>query len=82
MESLTEIAKLRPILYRILFKAEAILASNISNLGNFFPSIDREDPNSSIESTISTSLIHNIASEGEAEQVVTWFLNLIFQQKK
>ena len=29
---------------------------------------------SSIESTISTSLIHNIAPEGKSEQVVIWFL--------
>ena len=34
---------------------------------------------SSTESTISTSLIHNIASEGELEQALTWVLNLIFQ---
>ena len=63
----------------ILFKAEAILASSISKFGKFVPAIDREDFNSSIESTISTSLIYNIASEGKSEQVVVWFLNLIFQ---
>ena len=57
----------------ILFKAEAILASNISKFGKNFPAIDREDFKSSNESTISTSLIHNIASEGKSEQVVTWF---------
>ena len=30
----------------------------------------------------STSLIHNMASDGQSEQVVTWFLNRIFQTKK
>ena len=30
------------------------------------------------ESTISTSVIHNIASEGEPEQALTWVLNLTF----
>ena len=65
----------------ILFKAEAILASNISNLGKFLPAIDREDFNSSTESTILSSWIHTIASDGQSEQVVTWFLNLIFQHK-
>ena len=34
------------------------------------PQTDREDFNSSNESTISTSLIHSIASDGESEQVV------------
>ena len=42
-------------LWMILFKTEAIFAS----------STDREDFNSSNESTISTSLIHNIASDGK-----------------
>ena len=42
---------------------------------------DHDDFNSSTESTISTSLIHNMASEGKSEQVVTWLLNLIFQHK-
>ena len=36
------------------------------------PATDREDLNSSTESTISTSLIHHIASEGKSEQGVTW----------
>ena len=44
-------------------------------------SSDREDFNSSNGSTISTSLIHNIASDGNSEQVVTWFLNRILQTK-
>ena len=65
----------------ILFKAEAIFASNMSKFGKFLPATDRDDFNSSIESTISTSLIHNKASEGNSEQTVTWFLNLIFQHK-
>ena len=47
----------------------------------FFPITVREDFNSSNESTVSTSLIHNIASGGNWEQVVTWFLNRIFQSK-
>ena len=42
---------------------------------------DREDFNSSNESTISTSLIHKIAFDGKSEEVVTWLLNLIFQHK-
>ena len=65
----------------ILFRAEAIFASIISKFGKFFPLADREDFNSSNESTISTSLIHNIASDGKSEQVVTWFLNRIFHTK-
>ena len=65
----------------ILFKSEAILASNISKVGKFFPAIDHEDFYSSNESTISTSLIHNIAFEGEPEQALTWALNLIFQHE-
>ena len=67
--------------WMILFRAEAILASNISNFGKFGSSNDCEDYNSSNESTISTSLIHNIASDGKSEQVVTWLLNPIFQYK-
>ena len=34
------------------------------------PSVDREDFNSSTDSTISTSLIHNVASDGNSEQIV------------
>ena len=63
----------------ILFKAESILASSGSKLGKSLPSIDREDFNSSTESTISTSLIHNITPEGKSEQELTLDLNLIFQ---
>ena len=65
------------------------LVQNRSNLRvqhlivwKLFPPTDREDLNSSNESTISTSSIHNIASDGKSQQVVTSFLNLIFQQKK
>ena len=29
----------------------------------------------------STSVIHSIASDGKSDQVVTWFLKLIFQNK-
>ena len=49
----------------ILFSAEAILASSTSKFGIEIPRIDDEDFKSSTESTISTSLIHCIASEGE-----------------
>ena len=43
----------------------------ISKFGKFFPESDREDFNSSNEATISTSLIHDIASDGKSELVVT-----------
>ena len=65
----------------ILFNAEAILASSTSKFGIETPRID-EDLKSSTESTISTSLIHCIASVGNCEQVHTSVLNLIFQQAK
>ena len=58
----------------ILFKAEAIHASSTSKFG-------RDDFKSSTESTISTSLIHNMASEGELEQTLTWVVHLIFQHE-
>ena len=68
--------------WMILFWADAILASSISKFGKWIqPRIERDDFKSSTESTIFNSLIHNIASEGESEQIVTWFLNVIFQQK-
>ena len=66
----------------ILFRAVAIFASSISMFGKSCPQTDRQDFNSSTESTISTSLIHNVASDGKSEQVVTWFLNLIFQHQE
>ena len=56
--------------WMVLFKAEAVFASDISKFGKFFPETDREDFNSSNESSISTSLIHNIASDGKSEQVI------------
>ena len=62
----------------ILLRADAVFASSISK---FLLAIDREDFYSSNDSTISTSLIHNTASDGKSEQVVTWFLNLIFQHE-
>ena len=65
----------------ILFKAEAILASSISKFRKSLPSIERGDFKSSTESTISTSLIHNIASEGKSEHELTWVWNLIFQHE-
>ena len=64
----------------ILFSAEAILASSTAKFGIGIPRKDDEDFNSSTESTISTSLIHCIASEGICEQVHTSVLDLIFQQ--
>ena len=67
--------------WMILFRAEPIRASSISKFGNFFPETDREDLNSSNESSVSTSLIQNIASDGKSEHAVTWFLIRIFQTK-
>ena len=64
----------------ILFSAEAILASSTSKFGIGIPLTHDEDLNSSTDSTISTSLIHCIASVGNCEQVHTSVLNLIFQQ--
>ena len=66
----------------ILFSAEAILASSTSKSCIRIPLVDDEDFKSSTESTISTSLIHNIASDGKWEQVATWFLNRTFQNQK
>ena len=63
----------------ILFSAEALLASSASKFGIEIHRIDDEDLKSSTESTISTSLIHCIASVGNCEQVHTSVLNLIFQ---
>ena len=57
--------------WMILFRAEAIFASSISKFGKSLPSIDHDDVNSSNESTIPTYVIHNIASDGKPEQVVT-----------
>ena len=64
----------------VLFSAEAIFASSTSKSGIRVPHADNEDFKSSTESTISTSLIHSIASVGNCEQVHTSVLNLIFQQ--
>ena len=62
------------------FGAGAILASTNSKFGPGTPVIEREDFRSSTDSTISTSLIHSIASARNCEQVHTSVLNLIFQQ--
>ena len=67
--------------WMISFRAEVIFASSISKFGKSFPQTDREDFNSSKESTISPSVIHNKASDGKSEQVVSWFLNFIIQHK-
>ena len=64
----------------ILLSAEAFLALSNSKFGPGVPLIEREDLRSSTESTISTSLIHSIASVGNCEQVRTSVLNLIYQQ--
>ena len=69
-------------LWMILFSAEAILASSTSKFSMWIPLVDDEDVNSSTESTISTSLIHCIASVGNCEQVHTSVLNPVFQQAK
>ena len=66
----------------ILFRAEAIFASNTSKFGIEIPRIDDEDCNSSTESTISNSLIQSTASVGNCEQVHTSVLNFIFQHAK
>ena len=63
----------------ILFSTEAILASSSSKFRKTVSAIDRDDFNSSTESTISTSLIHNIASEEKSEQELTCVLNFTFQ---
>ena len=68
----------------ILFRSDAIpRIQHLKNSGNeFYPeSIECDDVKSSTESTISTSLIHYISSEGELEQELTWVLNLIFQHE-
>ena len=64
----------------ILFRAEAILALSNSKFGPGVPLIEREDLRSSTDSTISTSLIHCIASIGNCEQVHTSVLNPIFHR--
>ena len=64
----------------IPFSVEAMLASSTSKSGIRIPLTDNEDFKSSTESTISTSLIHSIASVGNCEQVHTSVLNHIFQQ--
>ena len=66
----------------ILFSAEAILASTTSKSGIGIPLTDDEDFKSPTESTISTSLMHSMASVGNCEQVHTSVLNLMFQTSK
>ena len=67
-------------LWMNLFSAEATFASSTSKSGIRIPLTDNEDLKSSTESTISTFLIHSIASVGNCEQAHTSVLNLIFQQ--
>ena len=62
--------------------AEAISATSTSKSGIRIPLTEHEDLRSSTDSTISTSLIHSIASVGNCEQVRTSVWNLIFQQAK
>ena len=71
---------LKRVFWMILFSAEAILASSNSKFGPGVPLIEREDMISSTDSTISTSLIHDIASVENCEQIHTSNLNLIFPQ--
>ena len=53
------------------------------NLENFYEAMDREDEKkSSDESTIFTSLIHNIASGGKSERVVTCVFESSFSTPK
>ena len=59
---------------------EPILASSRSNSGPKVPFIEREDLRSSTYSTISTSSIQSIASEGNCELVHTTVLNMILKQ--
>ena len=68
------------VLWMIRFSAEAIFASSTSKSGVWIPLIEHEEIKSSTESTISTSLIHSIASVGNCEQVHNSVLSLIFQQ--
>ena len=63
-----------------LFSAEAFFASSTSKSGIRIHLTEHEDFSSSTKSTISTSLIHCIASVGNSEQVHTSVLNLIFQE--
>ena len=67
--------------WMIVFRAEAIFVEYFKKCGKFLPEADRRDFNSSSESTTSTSLTHNIASDWKSEQVVNWFLNRIYQTK-
>ena len=61
----------------IRFSAEATFASSTSKSGVRNPVMEHEDFRSSTDSTISTSLIHSIASVGNCEQV---HASVIFQQ--
>ena len=58
----------------ILFSAEAIFASSTSKSCIRIHLTEHEDFRSSTESTISTSLIHSIASVGNCEQIHTYSL--------
>ena len=49
------------------FTAEAIIMSSISKFGKRCPCTDREDVRSSSALTISTYLIHNIASKSDPD---------------
>ena len=66
--------------FEFRFSAEAIFASSTSKSGIRIPLTEHEDLRSSTDSTISTSLIHSIASVRHCEQVHTSVLKLIFQQ--
>ena len=62
---------LKWVLWMILFSAKAIFASSTLKSGIRIPLTEREDFKSSTESTISTPLIHSIASVKNCEQVHT-----------
>ena len=64
----------------IRFSAEAIFASSTSKSGIRIPLTEHEDWRSFTDSTISTSLIQNIASVRNCERIHTSILNLIFKQ--
>ena len=51
------------------------------NSGSPYPQLIAKVSIHPMNPTISTSLIHNIASDGKSEQIVTRLLNLVFQNK-
>ena len=69
-------------LWMFLFREDAILASSISKVRKWVnPWIECDDFYLFTASTISTSLIHNIAFEGQLDQAHIWDLILLFQHE-